>query len=120
MYPLVGSTVAFTSRFAYIFGNCGHVRSQGGRQHAAAKPPVHYPTIQYCMTRDYCCEIIEKKNDTHVHSVHLCIFSGVTCPRMRSLNRVDGDSRVSLEPVRDFTRPKTSLLFNDTAAGLRM
>ena len=37
----LGSTVShFRPRFAYILGNCGHVRSQGGRQPAAAKPPL--------------------------------------------------------------------------------
>ena len=28
-------------RFAYILGNYGHARSQGGRQPAAAKPPLY-------------------------------------------------------------------------------
>ena len=36
----LGSTVSLSRRrFAYILGNYGHARSQGGRQHAAAKPP---------------------------------------------------------------------------------
>ena len=28
-------------RYAYILGNFGHARSQGGRQTAAAKPPLY-------------------------------------------------------------------------------
>ena len=39
----LGSTVShLQSRFTYeyILGNCGHERSQGGRQPAAAKPPL--------------------------------------------------------------------------------
>ena len=37
------SVVAFTASICpyYIFGNYGHARSQGGRQPAAAKPPVY-------------------------------------------------------------------------------
>ena len=38
----LGSTVShLRPRFAYILGNCGHARSQGGRQPAAAKPPLY-------------------------------------------------------------------------------
>ena len=39
---LLDSTVSYLRlRFAYISGNYGHVRSQGGRQPAAAKPPLY-------------------------------------------------------------------------------
>ena len=38
----LGSTVShLQSRFADILGNCGHARSQGGRQPATAKPPSY-------------------------------------------------------------------------------
>ena len=40
-YVPLGSTTVVShlrSRFAYILGDCGHARSQGGRQPAAAKP----------------------------------------------------------------------------------
>ena len=40
--PLVSTVSHVRSRFAYILGNCGHARSQGGRQAAAAKPPLFY------------------------------------------------------------------------------
>ena len=38
--PLDSTVSHLPSRFAYILGNYGHVRSQGGRQPAAAKPPL--------------------------------------------------------------------------------
>ena len=41
-YVPLGSTVShLRSRFAYILGNYGHVRSQGGRQPATANPSLH-------------------------------------------------------------------------------
>ena len=43
MYPLaVLTAVAFAASIClyYILGNFGHARSQGGRQPAAAKPPL--------------------------------------------------------------------------------
>ena len=43
--PLGGTTLShFRPRFAYMLGNGGHARSQGGRQPAATKPPL------YCCT----------------------------------------------------------------------
>ena len=39
MYPLAVLS-HLRPRFAYILGNYGHARSQGGRQPAAAKPPL--------------------------------------------------------------------------------
>ena len=40
--PLGSTAVShLRSRFAYILGNCGHARSQGGRQPAVAKPPLY-------------------------------------------------------------------------------
>ena len=44
--PLGRNVSHLRSRFAYILGNCGHARSQGGRQPAAAKPPS-YSTHEY-------------------------------------------------------------------------
>ena len=40
--PLDSTVSHLPSRFAYILGNYGHVRSQGGRQPAAAKTPLYY------------------------------------------------------------------------------
>ena len=37
---------------SYILGNCGHARSQGGRQPAEAKPPLHTYNIIYNMYPD--------------------------------------------------------------------
>ena len=40
MYPLAVLS-HLRSPFAYILGNCGHARSQGGREPAAAKIPLY-------------------------------------------------------------------------------
>ena len=45
-YVPLGSTVSYLRpRFVYILGNHGHARSQGGRQLAAAKPPLYILVI---------------------------------------------------------------------------
>ena len=41
MYPLAVLCRTDAFDFAYILGNYGHARSQGGRQPAAAKPPLY-------------------------------------------------------------------------------
>ena len=50
-YVPLGSTVShLRPRFAYILGNYGHARSQGGRQPAAAKPPLYKHIHAYIQT----------------------------------------------------------------------
>ena len=48
---LCSTQVAFTASISlnYIFGNYGDARSQGGRQPAAAKPPLYMHNVRICI-----------------------------------------------------------------------
>ena len=50
-YIPLGSTVAFSVVSCFL-GNYGHARSQGGRQPAAAKPPLYIRVCTSIYTRD--------------------------------------------------------------------
>ena len=58
----LGSVVTFTASTClyYIFGNCGHARSQGGRQPAEAEPPSYYRIVsKFCFSApSICCFIL--------------------------------------------------------------
>ena len=67
MYAPIGSAVTFTASTClyYTLGNYGHARSQGGRQSAAAKPPLHKYMHRYV---GHIVSAIEKSDLDHVLS----------------------------------------------------